>query len=188
MSPKEKNESARLQKGSLRTAQIGFLFLAIYFLTTLIFGAWQLLTPDMLQKRWIITLVALSINTTLWYFSRKPRLVPLYYRGIIFLQMCMYLAIATFSIYTERGMASNAVILYAIPLTIAALSYSAQALFASATICAISYASATILYFKQFPSEGYKVELYGSIVFYIGILYLLSTLLWIIVRARNART
>ena len=185
MAKTKKTTANPLQISSQRTARLGFVFIAIYVVSIGIYDAWNLVTPDKLRERWLIALILLVINTTLWFFSKKRKLAPLYYQGIIFLQICMYLGVATYSIYAERGMASNAVILYAIPLSIAAIAYSGKILLLTAFASSAAYTGAAILYFRQFPSEGYKVELYGGIVFYTAIFFLLSGLLWVLVRSRN---
>ncbi len=185
MDQKEVTESNRLRLGSLRTARLGFAFIGIYIFSTAIYQAWRLLTPDVIQTRWFLAIAMISINATLWWYSHKPRLRTTYYRTIIFLQIAMYIVIATYSIYVERGMASNSIILYAIPLVIVALEYSGRALAFTALICSTAYAAAAIHYFNTFPSEGYKVELYGGIAFYSGIMFVLAALLWVVVRARN---
>lgn len=97
----------------------------------------------------------------------------------------MYLGVAAYSIYAERGMASNSVILFTIPLIIVALEYSGKALLATTALCSAIYAGTAIKYFKDYPSEGYKVELYGGIVFYVSIIFLISALLWVLVRSKN---
>ncbi len=186
MNKAEVSESNRMHLASLRTARLGFVFIAVYILSTAIYQAWRLLTPNALQTRWFVILAVMSINATLWWFSHKPRLRPSYYRGIIFLQIAMYIGIATYSIYAERGMASNAIILYAIPLIIVALEYSGRALAFTALVCSGAYAAAAIRYFNMFPSEGYKVELYGGIIFYSGILFVLAALLWVLIRSKAA--
>lgn len=185
MANKKTNESLRLQQASVNTAKLGFVFIGIYAFSTLIYRAWKLLTPDILHTRYTIILLLLAVNLTLWLFSRKPKLAPLYYQGIILLQIAMYIGIASYSIYSERGMASNSIILYVIPIVIIAMEYSAQALLLVTTICASSYALAAFEYFKKHPSEGYKVELYGGIVFYAAIMYLISALVWVLVRSKK---
>jgi len=183
---KETSEAITLRRHSRQAAKLGFAFIAIYIVSILIYTAWKLLTRDALTERWAVAAIALGANTILWIFSDKKGFAPLYYRGIIFLLMCMYLAVATFSIYTERGMASNSIILYAIPLVIASLTYSARAIFATAALASITYSAAAISYFRHFPSEGYKVELYGQLVFYSAILFLIAGLLWILMRSKKA--
>ncbi len=185
MTKKQKAESLRLQQASLRTAKLGFLFVAIYATSTLIYRLWKLMTPEILQQRWIIVIVTLSITLALWWFSRGRNLSPGYYRGIILLQIFMYLGVAAYSVYAERGMASNSIILFTIPLIIVALEYSGKALLSTAALCSAIYTGAAIKYFKDYPSEGYKVELYGGIVFYVSILFLISALLWVLVRSKT---
>lgn len=187
MAKKKANNSKNIQQSSLNAARLGFVFLGIYGLSVIIYQAWRLIPPDMLRSRWILLTVALAVNTTLWFFSRYRKLADLYYQGIIFLQVCMYLAISTYTIYAERGMSSNAIILYSIPLAITAMTYSGKALFACASLCSFAYAAAAITYFNDYPSEGYKVELWGGIVFYSLILFLLSMLLWINIRSKRAQ-
>lgn len=182
---KKQTESQRLQLASVRTSQLSVIFVLIYALSTLVYRLWKLMTPDVLQQRWTIVAVTLGVSLVLWFFSRKKGLAPLYYQGIIMLQIIMYLAVAAYSIYSERGMASNAIILFVIPLIVVALEYSGKALFAIATLCVATYAGTAIKYFKDFPSEGYKVELYGGILFYVSIIYLVSALLWVLVRSKN---
>lgn len=185
MTKKQKAESQRLQQASLRTTKLGLVFVAIYAISTLIYKLWKLMTPDILQQRWLIVIITLSITLALWWFSRSRNLSPIYYQGIILLQILMYLGVAAYSIYAERGMASNSVILFTIPLIIVALEYSGKALLATTALCSAIYAGTAIKYFKDYPSEGYKVELYGGIVFYVSIIFLISALLWVLVRSKN---
>lgn len=177
---------SQLQINSQRATQLSFVFIGIYAVSILIFTAWKLITPESLADRWTVFFVALAANTTLWFFSRRKNLNDLYYQGIISLLICVYIGVATYSIYAERGMASNAIILYAIPLAIASLTYRARALFATAALSSLTYSTAAIIYFRHYPSEGYKVELYGQLVFYSAILFLLAALLWTVVRSRRA--
>lgn len=186
MNKKQKNDSKRLQLASLRTTKLGFVFVTIYALSTLIYQLWKLMTPEVLMQRWLISVLVLTVITSLWWYSRSRNLSPAYYKGIIFLQIIMYLAIGAYSIYMERGMASNSIILFTIPLIIIALEYSGKALFATATLCSLVYATSAISYFKNYPSEGYKVELYGGILFYVSILYLIAGLLWVLIRSKNS--
>lgn len=185
MNKKQKINSKRLQVASVRVSKLGFVFSAIYASTTLIFKLWKLITPEILIQRWVISLLVFSITLALWWYSRSRNLSPTYYKGIILIQIIMYLAIGSYSIYTERGMASNSIILFTIPLIIIALEFSTKALFATATLCSMVYATSAIKYFKNFPSEGYKVELYGGIAFYVSILYLISALLWVLITSKT---
>lgn len=185
MTKKQKAESQRLQQANSRTIKLGLVFVAIYAITTLIYQLWKLMTPDILQQRWIIVIATLSIVLALWWFSRNRNLPPLYYRGIILMQILMYLGIGAYSIYAERGMASNSIILFTIPLVIVAIEYSSKTLIATAVLCSAVYATTAIKYFKDYPSEGYKIELYGGLVFYVSILFLITAFLWVLVRSRS---
>lgn len=183
-----KNNTKKLQLATLRTARLGFAFTVIYAISIAIYHAWELLTPDILQQRWTIVAVLLGVNATLWWFSRKSGLASLYYKGIIFLQIITYILLSGYMIYAERGMASNAIILFVIPIVIAATELSTISLITTAGLAVATYAFAAIRYFNEFPSEGYKVELYGGIVFYGAVLFLISALLWVVIRINSSKS
>lgn len=145
-----------------------------------------MLTPEILQQRFFIIILMLSVTTSLWWFSRIRKLAPNTYKVIIFLQALMYIIVGGYSVYAERGMASNSVILFVIPLTIVSLAFSGKSLIATAVISIAVYAGVAIKYFMNFPSEGYKVELYGGIVFYAGVLLLISAMLWVLMQSRKS--
>lgn len=178
----------KLQLATLRTARLGFVFTAIFALSVGIYQAWELITPDLIQTRWTITAVLLGVNITLWWFSRHPGFANLYYKGIIFLQIITYIMLAGYMIYAERGMASNAIILFIIPVVIAATELSTLALATTASLAVATYAYAAIRYFNEFPSEGYKVELYGGIVFYGAVIFFISALLWVVIRINSTKS
>ena len=182
-----KTNTKKLQLATLRTARLGFVFTAIYAVSVAIYQAWKLITPELIQTRWTIVAVLFGVNCVLWWSSRSPKFTNLYYKGIIFLQIITYITLAGYMIYAERGMASNAIILFVIPIVIAATELSTIALAATATLAVATYAYSAIHYFNQFPSEGYKVELYGGIVFYGAVLYFISALLWVIIRINSKK-
>lgn len=182
-----KTNTKKLQLATLRTARLGFVFTAIYALSVGIYQAWKLITPELLQVRWTIVAILFGVNVVLWWSSRAPKFTNLYYKGIIFLQIITYIALAGYMIYAERGMASNAIILFVIPIVIAATELNTISLITTATIATGTYAYAAIRYFNEFPSEGYKVELYGGIVFYGAVLYFISALLWVVMRINSKK-
>ncbi len=184
---KATSEAEQLRVNSQRAVKLSFVFIAIYIVQILIYTAWKLLTRDALTERWSVIAAAFAATSVLYLFSRQKNLSSASYRGTIVVLTCVYIAIASFSIYTERGMASNSIILYTIPIIIASLTYSAKTLFATAALAAVTYSASAISYFKHFPSEGYKVELYGQLVYYGAVLFLVAALLWVIVRSKQAR-
>lgn len=180
-------ESKRLQKASLNTSRLGFVFIAIYAATVLIYKLWKLVTPNILQQKLFVIIIMTMVTLSIWWFSRIRKLAPSTYKVLIFLQALMYIIVAGYNIYTERGMASNSIILFVIPLTVVALAFNGKSLLATALISSAVYAGVAIKYFMNFPSEGYKVELYGGIVFYTSIIYLISAMLWLLIRSRQQR-
>jgi hypothetical protein len=180
-------KTKRSQLATLRASRMGFVFIFIYGLTTIIYKLWKLQTPDVLRQRWIIILILLILNVIFWQISKRFGLKEHIYKFIIALQIATYMAISIYSIYSERGMDSNAIILFVIPLIIAGLEYNGRVLFAVTSLCAVSYGATAIRYFEENPSEGYKIELYGGILFYSGILYLISALVWILIKTKDIR-
>jgi hypothetical protein len=59
---------------------------------------------------------------------------------------------------------------------------SRSALFATATLCTAAYSLAVIRYFTDFPSEGYQIEMYGDLVYYSAMFFIIAGLLWVLVR------
>ncbi len=182
---KKQAESKRLKTSILRITKLGFAFVFIYAISTLVYKLWGLLTPEILMQRWIVTLLVLSVVSVLWWHSKGKMLTATYYKGLIMLQILMYLAVAAYSIYSERGMASNSVVLFTIPIVIVALEYNGKALLSTTALSILVYSSASIKYFKDYPSEGYKVELYGGLFFYASILLLVAGLLWVLMRSKK---
>src|SRR5690606_10929252 len=90
--------------------------------------------------------------------------------------------IASFSVYTQRGMASRAVLLYIIPILVAASLGKRVVLFGAALLGIAAYTTTAIMYFVLNFNEGYKVELYGEIGFYSAIFLLVASLLWGVVK------
>jgi hypothetical protein len=96
--------------------------------------------------------------------------------------------IASFHVYIQRGMASKAVFLYVIPLIVAACLQRKSALIATSLVCIAAYTLSAIAYFVLNFNEGYKLELYGEIGFYSGMLLFVSLALWLIVRPNQIRS
>jgi len=93
--------------------------------------------------------------------------------------------IASFYVYTQRGMASKAVFLYIMPLLVAACMQRKKALLSASVFCVAAYLISVIAYFNLNFNEGYKIELYGEAGFYSAMLILIALALWIVVRPRK---
>jgi hypothetical protein len=60
------------------------------------------------------------------------------------------------------------------------------ALVATATLAAAAYAAAAAKYFFDFYGEGYRVQLYGQIVFFGLLFYALAWLLLVVAEAKKS--
>lgn len=179
-------ETNRLRDVVVRVINVHFFFAAAYMLSIIVFDSWNLITPDALSQRWTFASILLVVTTLSWYVLHSgPRHAGLY-KAFVYLLILIDIALAAFSVYTERGMASRGVALFAIPIAVSAVLVSRSALFAAATLSTTAYSWAAIRYFTQNPSEGYKIELYGVLAFYSAGFFILAALLWAVVRPPKA--
>lgn len=82
-------------------------------------------------------------------------------------------------------MASTSTIMYALPLLTIATLRSRHALLATAALCAGTYAFAAVLYFKTFFNEGYRIQLWSTMLLYIGAIFVITWLIMIIANLRK---
>lgn len=166
-----------LRVSLLRVSRAHFLFLAAYALIIIIFDAAKVITPHMILERWIAFALMLATVTLVWYLAHDRSASALYLKRLTFLLITAGIAMATYNVYAQRGMASRAVMLFAIPIITSAILLSRSAIFAVAAFCATAYVTAAVLYFTLHFNEGYKAELYGEVGFYIAVFFTLASLL-----------
>ncbi len=181
------NQTLTLQTSIVRLSRIYFLLSGLYALIIVASDAWNLITPDVLLQRWEMAATLLGVNAVVWFLARRNSNNPYYYKLLLLALVLLGIAFATFSIYTQRGMASRGVILYALPIITAAALWSRTAVMATATIAIATYTLAAIRYFVLNPSEGYKIELYAELGFYSGVIFIIAALTNVMVRAVTQR-
>ena len=181
----EKIQTNWLQAAVLRVTRVHFFFVLAYAVSIVAFDSWNLIPPESLAKRWTMAAVLLAVNTVLWYAARARGQRELYYKLLTVVLVITDIYLAAFMVYAERGMASRGVALFAIPIVISAALLSRSAVYATAALCTAAYSLAAVRYFAAFPSEGYKIELYGVIAFYSAGFFILAALLGVIVHARR---
>lgn len=174
-----------LQISSLRLARVRFFFILLFAAVIIAADAWKLIPPEVVLDRWTVAGLALAVNAIIWYFSRSGSQKESFYKGLIFTQIILDIAVASFLIYSQRGVASNAVMLYALPLIVSAVLLSRAALFATAFLSVATYAMVTVRYAITYPGEGYRVELYSELAFYGGIFFVIAALLNALVHSRK---
>lgn len=169
----------------LRVSRAHFLFLIAYAAIIVIYDATKVLTPDMVLERWIAFALTLAAVTVVWYLAHSKTASVAYLKQLTFLLIAAGVAMSAYNVYAQRGMASRAVMLFAIPIITSAIVLSRSAIFAVATFSAAAYVSAAILYSTHNFNEGYKTELYGEVGFYVAIFYTIASLLATVIHFGN---
>lgn len=171
-----------IHSGVLRTARLHFLYVLALVIQIIIYDAAHLVTPTVILRRWIATLMLLSVVTYVWY---KARTHAEHYKSLLFTLLVADIGIASFNVYVQRGMASRAVMLFAIPILVSAVLAKRTVIMTTAVACIIAYTGTAISYFVLNFNEGYKVELYGETGFYSAIFLILALLLWSLIKPKR---
>jgi len=158
-----------------------YFFIAILALTIVVFDAGNLIQREAVSRRWILLTIALGANTTAWFLGGVNSLK----KFVIFGLSLMFILVAGLLTYWERGMASSSTIFYIIPLLIVTSLKNRHALIATAIISAGTYALASVKYFNDFFNEGYRIQLWGSLLQYIGTIFIAAWLIMIITGLRR---
>jgi hypothetical protein len=161
---------------------VHFILIAAYGIQTIVMDAWHVIVPEIVMQRWIMACIALTVVAGAWYLAHnKNNDIPTFKR-LLFLIVASDLVLASFNVYTQRGMASKAVILYALAIATAALLLNRAALYATAAFASASYVATAVTYFALHFNEGYKTELYAEITFYSAAMFVLAGIISVVVR------
>jgi len=183
MAPNPKSNSY-LQMTLVRVARIHFVYIIALAAQIIIYHAWQLITPEAALRRWVMTGVFAAGVTAIWYLAKHTEGISRL-RKLAYALILLDIGVASFGVYTQRGMAARAVMLYAIPIIVATVLKSRSALLAAAVLCTIAYTTTALTYFVVNFNEGFKVELYGEVGFYSFSFFILARLLWVVIRHRT---
>ncbi len=164
----------------LRIARVHFALTFIWALAIVLLDAWNYITPEVVLQRWTMAAILLVVTTIVWYSARTNLKSQAFYSGLIVSLVGVDIALATFMVYTERGMASRGVALYALPIVTSALLLRRSAIFATAAICTAAYSLAAVRYFVVNFNEGLNIELYETIAFYSALFFVLAAIIWIV--------
>lgn len=170
---------------TLRLARLHYWYIAALAAQVIVYDSWKLITPESVLQRWIMVAVALIAVTVIWYLAHSFDKQPTIYKKLLFALVVLDISIASFSVYTQRGMASRAVLLFLIPIIISAATLTRPAIFATAVICVAAYTTSAVSYFVLHFNEGYKIELYGEVGFYSLMFLLVAALLGNLVRFKE---
>lgn len=175
-----------LQAGTLRLSRVHFFFVSAIIAQIILYDAGKILTPTLVMWRWIAAIILLLGTGTVWHLAHNQNKSVGFYKKLIYGLILLDIAVATFGVYTQRGMASRAVFLYAIPIAVSAILLSRVALFTTAIISIAAYTAAAVTYFVLNFNEGYKIELYGEIGFYSAMFLILAGMLSAVIHFRNS--
>jgi len=164
-----------------------FLLIAAYIVTTIIFDSWNLIPHDAVEQRWTAAGMLLALNAVVWFAARSIRTRgDVVYRAALYTLVIADIIFASYNIFWERGMASTSVVLFAVPIIMAAIARSRTALLTATVLAVAGYSTAAVRYFNQHYGEGFRVQLYGYVFFYSALMFVLAALLAILIRPNRS--
>ena len=174
-----------LKTGLIRVTKVHYLLILAYIVQVMAYDAAKLITPDIVLKRWYAVATLTVVVTAILYECRSKASTTTHFKALAWLLILSDIAFAAFNVYTQRGMASRAVVLFIIPVVVSAILLSRVAVFSSAVIAIAAYTTASVAYFVHYFNEGYKIELYGEILFYSSVFLVVAALLWPVIKAKK---
>ena len=177
MASKHKKTQNDFETGLLGFTKVHFGLIALLTAQTILYDASMLITPDVVLDRWFVIAVLLLVNGFIYYFVKSRSGGLLFYKTLLFAMIIADFALASYSVYTQRGFAANAVFLFVIPIIISGLMLSRAALYGTSILAIAIYSLTAVAYFVQNFNEGYKVELYGEVGFYSTLFLLVAWLM-----------
>lgn len=179
--PQKSKSALTVQTDTIRMSRLHYFYVAIFAVQTLLYDAWGVTASEATYRRWLAVALFATAVTVVWYLAHVRR-ESAYYQKLLFVLILSDIALASYAVYSQRGMASKAVFLYVIPLLVAAVLRRGTALMATAALCIAAYVSTAISYFALNFNEGYKIELYGELIFYSALFILVAAILTGLVR------
>ena len=174
--------TAHLRSRLRRITTIHFGLAMIVAVQLIIYDTGKLIPPEVVLRRWIVLALQVIVITSVWYLARNRDDKSDTIKKLIMAIIVSDIAFASFMVYTQRGMASRAVILYVIPIIVSASLTRRSAIIATSVLSLAAYISTAMAYFVLNFNEGYKLELYGEVGFYSALFVLIASLLWTVSR------
>ena len=174
-----------LRAGALRLTRIHLLVFLVYAIMVGVFDSSHLMTPDIITQRAILVAIAGVITCGIWYAAHKEQTEPAYYKRLIYGMVLLDVAFAAFSLYTDRGVASRDVALFALPVLSAATLVNRSAIYGAAALSTVGYFIASMRYYYMHPNEMLHVELYGMLAFHSIVFFVAAAMVWVVARARK---
>lgn len=175
----------RLQASSVRLALVRYVVLGLFILNTLADRAWNLIPTETAMNRWLALGIIGVLNSVIWFLSRKSGKSEFFYRGLLYGQIILDIIFVSLLVFSQRGIASRGVALYALPIIEAVVLVRRGVLYVTAGLCTGAYTAAVMYYQFLHPSEGYKIELYGALLFYSAMFFVAAILLQLVTRPQK---
>lgn len=167
----------------LRRATTLHLLLALLVAGQIIlYDAGKLIPPEVVMQRWIALGAYTIALTVIWYIARNRASSLITLKLLVAGLIVADLGLASFMLYSQRGMDSRAVVLYVFPIITAGILARRSAIIAAAILSATAYIVTAVTYFVINFNEGYKLELYGEVGFYAISFLIMASLIWVISR------
>lgn len=176
-----------LRNSVVLVAKVHFLIVLAYIAQIIAYDASKLITPEVVLQRWYAAAALTAVAAAVWYLARSKVNNISTYKFLTWTLVLADIAFAVFNVYTQRGMASRAVVLFFIPIIISAILLSRVALFSVAILCIAAYTTTAVAYFVNYFNEGYKVELYGEILFYSFMFIVAAFTLWGVIKSKHSK-
>lgn len=168
----------------VRIAKLHVIIGMFFGLQIILYDAGKLITPEIVLKRWVITGLLILAGTACWYLARINDSAKVI-RNLAWFLIAVDMIVASFSVYTQRGMASKAVFLFALPILVAGTLHRWGTIYLTAITAVVVYVVTAVAYFTLNFNEGYKLELYGEVFFYSALLIVFSSMVWALVRSKH---
>lgn len=188
MAKTTKKSKAQYGSPSLTTTRIArtlFIFCCVFALSIVLFDSGNLITREAVIDRWVLVSGLFALSTLVWTLSAARSLKQTAHTTLRLLLVAGLVTFAGYMTYYERGMASSSTIFYVLPLLVAATLKNRHVLMASAALSAGTYTFAAVLYFNTFFNEGYRIQLWGNILLYVGTIFVSAWLIMIIAGLRR---
>lgn len=181
---KDKPDRTSVRSSFIKITKLHVLIGIFMAVQLIIYDASKLVTPEVLLKRWIYTGILVVVASICWYFARLNKQFSAI-RNLAWVLIMTDIIIGALLVYSQRGMASKAIILFILPILVAGALHRMGAIYLTAILAVVAYTISAISYFVLNFNEGYKTELYGEIIFYSSIILVISAMVWTLVKHKH---
>lgn len=182
MAKKSTYASSWLQTTAVRVTRIHFAYAGAFLLSVVIFDTWNLYTHDAVSQLWTAGGILLALNVILWFIARLKFSNYWLYVAVVLTLIVIDIVFASYIVWWQRGLYSKAVMLYTMPIIVAATMRSRSILLATTTLAAAAYSTISVRYFFNHYGMGYRVELWGTIGFFSAMMFVMAMLLMVVIR------